>query len=48
MTIDLKGIKYKISSVWDTNIIFDLSQNNLTGEIPQELSKLSMLASLNV
>ena len=48
MTIDIKGIEYNLSYVWHTNMVFDLSQNNLTGEIPLSIGHMNSLRLLNL
>lgn len=48
MTIDIKGFEYNVTYVLLTNIIFDLSMNNLTGDIPVSIGNMSGLRLLNL
>ena len=48
MTIDIKGIEYNMSYVCHANTIFDLSQNNLTREIPLNIGSMNSLWLLNL
>lgn len=46
--IDIKGNYYNVSYLLPTNTIFDLSCNNLTGEIPVNIGSMSRLRLLNL
>ena len=46
--INMKGSEYTLSYVLPTNMIFDLSNNKLTGEIPSSIGTLSSLQLLNL
>lgn len=48
MTIDMKESEYTISYLSSTNTIFDLSNNNLIGQIPTSIWTLSSLRLLNL
>ena len=47
MTIGMKGMEARLSYELSTNTIFDLSSNNLTGEIPATIGRMSSLRLLN-
>jgi Leucine-rich repeat (LRR) protein len=40
VTIDIKGIEYTVKYMLSTNIIFDLSKNNLMGEILVSIGRM--------
>ena len=46
--IDMKNNEYTLSYVFPTNTIFDLSCNNITGEIPTSIGNMSHLRLLNL
>ena len=46
--IDMKGREYAISYLNPTNVIFDLSCNNITGKIPTSISSMRHLRLLNL
>lgn len=48
MILDIKGSEYNVSYVLPTNTIFDLSNNNLVGEIPTSIGALRSLRLLNL
>jgi hypothetical protein len=48
MTVNIKGFEYNVSYMWDTDMIFDLSQNNITGEIPVSIGSMKSLRLLNL
>jgi Leucine-rich repeat (LRR) protein len=48
MEIDMKGHEYTLSYLLPTNIILDLSSNNLTGKIPASIGRMSHLRLLNL
>jgi Leucine-rich repeat (LRR) protein len=48
MIVDIKGIEYNMPYVWKNNVIFDLSMNNITGEIPISIGSMNSLRLLNL
>ena len=46
--IDMKGREYARSYLNPTNVIFDLSCNNITGKIPTSISSMSHLRLVNL
>ena len=48
LEIDIKGREYVISYLDPTNIIFDLSCNNIKGKIPTSISSMSHSRLLNL
>jgi len=48
MGIDIKGSEYNLSYILPTNTIFDLSYNNLTGEIHARIGGMNHLRLLNL
>lgn len=48
LRIVMKGVEYALTYVLAANIIFDLSNNKLTGEIPSSIGNLTGLRLLNL
>ncbi|KAM5587555.1 receptor-like protein EIX1 [Rosa sericea] len=48
MDLDPKGVEYEYTSILPLVNTIDLSSNNLSGEIPEEMRNLSNLGSLNL
>ena len=48
MEIDMKRSEYTLSYLMSTNTIFDLSSNNITGQIPRSIGTMSTLRLLNL
>lgn len=48
ITIGIKGRETSLSYELSTNTIFDLSSNNLIGEIPATIGRMSSLRLLNL
>lgn len=48
ITLVMKGHEYNMSYLFTENLIFDLSQNNLTGEIPNSIGSMKSLRLLNL
>ncbi|XP_062014657.1 receptor-like protein EIX2 [Rosa rugosa] len=48
MDLDPKGVQYEYTSILPLVNTIDLSSNNLSGEIPEEMRNLSNLGSLNL
>lgn len=48
MVFDIKGVEYTLSYVFPINTIFDLSSNDLNGEIPTSIGGMSSLRLLNL
>ena len=48
LEIVMKGTQYTLAYMSPTNTIFDLSCNNLVGEIPTSIGSMSHLTLLNL
>ena len=48
MEVEMKGSEYNVSYMWMIDTIFDLSCNNIIGEIPASIGSMSNLWLLNL